>query len=214
MNFQVGIRLRIKNHSYTIVAVPHNSPEITILADGGSQTMTVTRGELATLLVKEEAEFDYDNEEPPDASRRSSRSVTEISRLSMQRILDWHAKMFLLNRMRRLLCSPKSPVFRSELEKAQSELDLFYSLCGFIALKRWSAWTLYHDLLRWRSHGFELAAFQKKGVEYTPHSGPSRKAFELLKAEVHAIAKKNPHLGPTAIARIHGKAQQDAKGAG
>jgi hypothetical protein len=213
LDFQVGIRLRIRTYTYTIVAAPLGSPEISILADGGDHLMTVTRSELATLLVKEEAEFVDDNERPPDASRCASRSVTEISRLSMRRMLDWHAKMFLLNRMRRHPCSPKSPVFRLELEKAQSDLDLFYSLCGFISLKRWSVWTLYHDLLRWRSQGFELAAFQRKGVEYTPHTGPSRYAFELLKAEVFATVKENPHLGPTAIARLHSKAQQAAKGA-
>lgn len=46
LNFQVGIRLRIKTDSYTIVAVPSGSAEISILADGSSMPMTVTRGEL------------------------------------------------------------------------------------------------------------------------------------------------------------------------
>lgn len=212
LNFQVGIRLRIKTNSYTIVAVPSGSAEISILADGSSMPMTVTRGELATLLVTEEAEFVEDIDEPPDTKRRISRTVTEIARLSVLRIVDWHAKMFLLNRLRRLPYSPKSPVFRIEHEKAQSELDLLYGLCGFTTMKRWSVWTLYHDLLRWRSQGFELAAFQRKGVEYIPHTGPQRKAFELLKNEIHAIAKESPHLGPTAIARKHRNTRQGAKG--
>lgn len=206
LDFQVGIRLRIQTQNYTIVAVPPGSAGITVLADGSCVPITVSRGELATLLVREEAEFVDDSDEPPDASRRLSRAITDISRLSLLRILDWHAKMFLLNRLRRLSCSPKSPVFRTEHEKAQSELDLLYGLCGFTAMKRWSVWTLYHDLIRWRSHGFELAAFQRKGVEYIPHTGPSRQPFKRLKAEVLAIAKEHPHLGPTAIARKHARA--------
>jgi len=212
LNFQVGIRLRIKTHCYSIVAVPPGSAEITILADGSSIPMTVTRGELATLLVKEEAEFVDDIDEPPDKTRRLSRTVTEIARLSVTRILDWHAKMFLLNRLRRFPYSPKSPFFQTGYEKAQSELDFLYGLCGFTPMKRWSVWTLYHDLLRWRSQGYELAAFQRKGVEYTPHTGPSRNAFELLKKEILAIADENPHLGPTAIARKHQKTRQAPQG--
>lgn len=206
LNFQVGIRLRIKKQTYTIVAVPPGHAEIAILADGSLISMTVTRGELATLLVKEEAEFVYDDDDPPDTTRHTSRPITDIARLSFPRILDWHAKMFILNRLRRLPCSPKSPVFRAEYEKAESELDLLYGLCGFMVTKRWSVWTLYHDLLRWRSHGFELAAFQRKGVEYTPHKGPLRKVAERLKAELHAISKEYPHLGPSAIARKHAEA--------
>lgn len=214
LDFQVGMRLRIKTRGYSISAVMPGSAEITILADGSTQPMTVTRGELATLLVKEEAEFVDDKDEPPNSFRRTSRSVTDISRLSARRILDWHAKMFLLNRMRRHHCSPKSPVFRIAFQKAQTELDTFYGLTGFMPLKRWSAWTLYHDLLRWRSQGFELAAFQKKGVEYCPHTGAHRKAFELLKAEILVIAKQNPHLGPTAISREHAKARGKLLGDG
>lgn len=212
LNFQVGIRLRIKTGSYTIVAVPSGSAEISILADGSSMPMTVTRGELATLLVTEEAEFVDDMDEPPDRTRHVTRTVTDIGRLSVPRIVDWHAKMFLLNRLRRLPCSPKSAVFRAEHERAQSELEWLYGLCGFTLMKQWSVWTLYHDLLRWRSQGFELSAFQRKGVEYIPHTGPSRKAFELLKTEVLAIAKENPHLGPTAIARKYRNTRQDAIG--
>lgn len=201
LNFQVGIRLRIKAQTYAIVAVPPGHAEIAILADGSPAPMTVTRGELASLLVKEEAEFIYDDDEPPDTTRHPSRPVTDISRLSLPRIFDWHAKMFMLNRLRRLPCSPKSPVYRIEFEKAETEIALLYGFCGFPVTKRWSVWTLYHDLLRWRSYGYELAAFQKKGVEYTPHKGASRKLAESLKAEILALAKEYPHLGPTAIAK-------------
>lgn len=206
LDFQVGIRLRIQKQTFSIVAVPAGSATVTILAEGACAPITITRGELATLLVKEEAELLENGDEPPDEVCRISRTLTDISRLALPRILDWHGKMFLLNRLRRLSCSPKSPVFRAEYDKARSELDFLYGLCGFSVMKRWSVWTLYHDLLRWRSHSFELAAFQRKGVEYIPHTGPSRQPFERLKAEVLELAKQYPHLGATAIARKHAKA--------
>ena len=172
-DLQRGVRLRIGERDFSIIDVPAGAATVKLQEDGASDTLVVSRGELAHLVVTEQAEFIDDPAEPPPIP---TRTVTDISHLSPLRMLDWHAKVYIVLRMRRFFGqSPKSIAFRNAFEQANQALAEFYAEMG-LPLKTWSAWHIYHDLLRWRANRFEWFAFQRKGVEYCPHDTKARDA--------------------------------------
>ena len=163
--------------------------------DGVTPDLQISLNELATHLVLEEAtlidELDIpdpqpgpgSDPEPPTApdgvnprpemaaqpSTSARRIATDIWHLSFERILDWHAKIYILKSLMQLgHCSPKAASFRAAVVETQSDLNEWQNHTGAVCAKRWSPWTLYHDLLRWRQQRYDIAAIQCKGVEYTP----------------------------------------------
>jgi hypothetical protein len=163
--------------------------------DGVTPDLQISLNELASHLVLEEAtlidELDIPdpqpgpgsdpgppsapngvNQKPEMAAQPSTgerRIATDLWHLPLPRILDWHAKIYILKCLMRLRsCSPKSRLFRATVVEAQGDLDEWEAWTGAACAKRWSAWTLYHDLLRWRQQRYDMAAIQSKGVEYAP----------------------------------------------
>ncbi|QLQ25261.1 MAG: hypothetical protein HZT41_10640 [Dechloromonas sp.] len=184
------MRLRIGERDFSIIDVPAGAATVKLQEDGASDTLVVSRGELAHLVVTEQAEFIDDPAEPP---LYRTRIVTDISHLSPLRMLDWHAKVIVL-RMRRFFGqSPKSIAFRNAFEQANQALAEFYAEMG-LPLKTWSDWHIYHDLLRWRANRFEWFAFQRKGVEYCPHATKTRDAYAATAATLKELVLANPHL--------------------
>ena len=191
--------LRIQGRRFTILEVPRGSPVIRIQEDNSNEVTTVTRSELALLVVKEQAEFVDDLEEP---ECKPTRTVTYLERLPLTRMLDWHAKIFMLRRMQpHAGQSPKSPSFCTAFDEANVELVRCYELMGLPLGKAWSKWTIYHDLVRWRTQHFELFAVQRKGIEYCRHDTAGRNAWRETKKAIQELALASPHLGPTALAR-------------
>jgi hypothetical protein len=204
-DLQRGVRLRIHERDFSIIDVPQGAATIKLQEDGTSETLVVSRGELARLVVTEEAEFIDDPAEPPPIP---SRAITDISHLPPMRMLDWHAKVYIVLRMRRFCGqSPKSVAFRKAFEQANQALAEFYAEMG-LPLKTWSDWHIYHDLLRWRANRFEWFAFQRKGVEYCPHDTKARDAYAATAATLKELALANPHLEATGLHATFRKQQR------
>ena len=124
------------------------------------------------------------------------------------RMLDWHAKVYIVLRMRRFCGqSPKSVAFRKAFEQANQALAEFYAEMG-LPLKTWSDWHIYHDLLRWRANRCEWFAFQRKGVEYCPHDTKARDAYAATAATLKELALANPHLEATGLHATFRKQQR------
>ena len=204
-DLQRGVRLRIGERDFSIIDVPAGAATVKLQEDGASDTLVVSRGELAYLVVTEQAEFIDDPAEPPPIP---TRTVTDISHLPPLRMLDWHAKVYIVLRMRRFFGqSPKSIAFRNAFEQANKALAEFYAEMG-LPLKTWSAWHIYHDLLRWRANRFEWFAFQRKGVEYCPHATNTRDAYAATAATLKQLVLANPHLKATALHATFSKQQR------
>jgi hypothetical protein len=109
-SLQVGQRVDIGGVAHRISRVVPSSPSIVLQRDDGSNTeVQTTRNELATLVVTERAAFVDELDEP---SPEPLRQYTDILHLTVQRMFDWQAKVFLMRAM--LPCigtSPKSAVF-------------------------------------------------------------------------------------------------------
>lgn len=208
-DLQRGVRLRIGERDFSIIDVPAGAATVKLQEDGASDTLVVSRGELAHLVVMEQAEFIDDPAEPPPIP---TRTVTDISHLSPLRMLDWHAKVYIVLRMRRFCGqSPKSIAFRKAFEQANQALEEFYAEMG-LPLKTWSAWHIYHDLLRWRANRFEWFAFQRKGVEYCPHATKTRDAYAATAATLKELVLANPHLKATGLHARFSKQQRGKNG--
>ena len=164
-SIQRGQRVDIDGITHHISEVVPSSPCI-ILVRNDSTEVKVTRNELATMVVSERATFIDELDEPdPEISRQ----FTDISNLSVQRMLDWQAKLFLLRAMTpHFGRSPKSQIFSNAFKAAHDELGRWYTSVGMDLGNGWSPWTLYHDMLRWRANRFEMSSLQVKGVEYRP----------------------------------------------
>ena len=121
------------------------------------------------------------------------------------RMLDWHAKVYIVLRMRRFCGqSPKSVAFRNAFEQANQALAEFYAEMG-LPLKTWSDWHIYHDLLRWRANRFEWFAFQRKGVEYCPHDDKGPGCLRRDRGDPQATG-----AGQTPISRRPGSKRSSA----
>ena len=198
MELQSGRVIAIQGVRHYIAFVEPGGPMLTLKPESGdNKAIKLSRGELAALLVIEEAEF-VDELEDPAAD--SVREVTNLSFMPLLRIMDWHGKVFMLRRMMRMAGrSPKSPVFRKAFEVAEADLNEWRIAVGIGGIKTWSWWTIYHDLQRWRSLKYSMAAIQRKGVEYCPWKQQNG-FYEEARTIVEEIARENPSFS---VAKIH-----------
>lgn len=161
--------IRIDGNRYTVRRAQRADLMLTVVGADGVER-AVTRTELAALIVQARAAFANELEpEPP------SREVTDISGLSIHRLVDWFSKLYLLRRLAG--CRGSSPrnsssMFMRCYEEAADSLRASLALMGISGFKTWSPCALYHDLRRMDDSGWDLAALQIKGVEYCPHSQP------------------------------------------
>src|SRR6266481_2043583 len=89
----VGRSVRIRGVVHEIVSFPRNTPALVLQRGGDIESqITITRSELATLVVLEEAEFVDELEDP---LRVLQREVTNLSLLPVFRIHDWFTLMFM-----------------------------------------------------------------------------------------------------------------------
>ncbi len=199
MDLRPGRIVAIQGVRHRIQEVQSGGPMLTLLPEAdGAPAMKMSRTEFAALLVLEEAEMVDELEDP---TSETTREVTNLSFASLPRIVDWHAKVYLLCRMMPWSgSSPKSAEFRAAYAEAQWELREHQEACGLAGCKTWSHWTIYHDIQRWRSSRYSLAAIQRKGVEYCPWEKRSALHDEAYKL-AHEIILKNPHYS---IAQVHG----------
>jgi hypothetical protein len=125
----VGRSIRIRDVVYEIVSVPRNTPALVLQRGGDSGSeITMTRSELATLVVLEEAEFVDDLEDPLQPLQRE---VTNLSLLPVFRIYDWFTLMFMFRRMLYVSGhSPRSPEFRTAYARMMRSLQAYRSLSG------------------------------------------------------------------------------------
>lgn len=185
-------------------------------------TLDISINELASLLVLEKAtlideldipypesgtgENSNDGEDGPDfggmsdTNETASRSVTDISNMPIARIVDWHGKIYMLKCLIPLgPCSPKGLVFRSAVADANKDLEEWHNEIGLTGTKCWSVWTLYHDVIRWRQQKYNLAAIQRKGVEYIPWEH-RKSGFYIAATELaQEMGLDSPHLSAAAI---------------
>ena len=184
-------------------------------------SLDISMNELASLLVLEKAtlidDLDIPDPDPepglsdtvedgPDSRIRgdtrttASRTVTDISHMPIARIVDWHGKIYILKCLMPLgACSPKGSAFRGAVADAIRDLEDWHNEIGLTGAKCWSVWTLYHDIMRWRHQRYNLAAIQRKGVEYIPwqhrKSGFHVAAYELAQE----LGLNFPNLSAAAI---------------
>ncbi|MGN8002350.1 hypothetical protein ACTJKQ_04060 [Acidovorax sp. 22279] len=198
-SLQSGQRIDVDGVPHRISKVAPSSPIIVLVrADGSGIELQTTRNELATLVVTERAEF---LDELDDPEHDPSRQFSDISHLTVQRMLDWQAKLFLLRAMLPYAGrSPKSRVFRSAFDGALEELNDWYRSMGMDVGSGWSPWTLYHDMLNWRAARFEISALQSKGVEYRPWT--TRSALYEVAIEIATeIKQRQPNLSALGVHR-------------
>jgi hypothetical protein len=193
----------LRGKQYTVYANPLRPPLVTLReSDGGASELPMTRNELPTLIGKEVATLvdaldEPEEDEPTDQNSgkamRARRACTDISHLTLHRIVDWHAKMFMLIRLLPLRgASPKGKVFAETVKRAHEELAMWWNEMGIHGEgKNLSAWTLYHIVLTWRKRRYAMAAFQRKGVEYSPWLKRSL-LLETAKGLATAFKLNNP----------------------
>lgn len=193
-----GRRVTVREIPYRVLRAPAGAPALTLAPeDSSKKLLEISRNELATLLVTEEAEL---IDELDDPASKFMREVTDLSHMPLHRLLDWHAKVFLLRRMMPFAgASPRGKKFRNEYSAAELELRNWRSQMGVTGEKTWSQWTCYHDLGRWRANRYSFGAVQRKGVEYCPER--NRSAFyEEAAAFAQAKGLAEPHLS---TAQVH-----------
>lgn len=204
-------------------------------------TLDISMNELASLLVLEKATLIDDLDFPApesgagensnkvedgkdsgvkgNAGATTSRTVTDISHMPIARIVDWHGKIYILKCLMPLgACSPKGSAFRGAVADAIKDLEDWHNEIGLTGAKCWSVWTLYHDIMRWRHQRYNLAAIQRKGVEYIPwqhrKSGFHVAAYELAQE----LGLKFPNLSAAAIhtmlnQKLSGRTDSEARAA-
>lgn len=200
MDLRPGRIVSIQGARHRIQEVQSGGPLLTLLPeDDGAPVMKMSRTEFAALLVLEEAEMVDELEDP---TAETTREVTNLSFASLPRIIEWHAKVYLLCRMMPWSgSSPKSAEFRAAYAEAQRNLREYQEAWGLAGCKTWSHWTIYHDIQRWRSSSYSLAAIQRKGVEYCPWEKRSA-LHDEARMLAHEIILKNPQHS---IAQVHGE---------
>lgn len=191
MDIRPGRLIAIQGVRHSVQYVKPGGAVLILKPETGGATVEMSRSELAALLVIEEAEM-LDELEDPEAD--NVRAVTNLSFQSVNRIIDWHGKVFLLRQMMpHAGSSPRTAVFRTAFERAKAELEMWHRAIGLTGAKTWSCRTTYYDLRRWRSHRYALATVQRKGFEYRPWS---RRPPLYVKAEevFLELIKANPTL--------------------
>ncbi|ODS68315.1 MAG: hypothetical protein ABS38_06885 [Acidovorax sp. SCN 68-22] len=166
MDIRPGRLIAIQGVRHSVQYVQPGGAVLTLKPESGDATVEMSRSELATLLVIEEAEL-LDELEDPEAD--NVRKVTNLSFQSVPRIIDWHGKVFLLRQMMpHAGSSPRTAVFQAAFERAKAELESWHRAIGLAGAKTWKCRTTYYDLRRWRSFRYALATVQRKGFEYRP----------------------------------------------
>lgn len=192
-----GRVIDIRGERYTCTASNPGSTALTLVSQSNGKSIQISRNELMSLIVMEEARL-CDELEEPDLT--PSRQCTDISGLSIARMLDWQLKLFLCrNMIPQLGRSPKSSEFRQDYALVTGILMDLYSVVGLRF--QWSAWTVYHDLLRWRAKGYDVSALQRKGVEYTPWKDESKVRSNLARELIDEILADKPNLSSAGIYR-------------
>lgn len=191
MDITPGRLIAIQGVRHSVQYVQPGGAVLILKPETGGATVEMSRSELAALLVIEEAEM-LDELEDPEAD--NVRKVTNLSFQSVNRIIDWHGKVFLLRQMMpHAGSSPRTAVFRAAFERAKAELESWHRAIGLAGAKTWSCRTTYYDLRRWRSFRYALATVQRKGFEYRPWS--QRPTLYVRAEEVLLeLIKANPTL--------------------
>lgn len=206
-----GRLLEIGDHRYRVVERCVDQSIVRLRrVDSTNETLDISMNQLASFLVVEKAtlidDLDIPDPEPepePDEDVATPRrTVTDITHLPISRVIDWHGKIYILKCLMQLgPCSPKSVLFRAEVAEANKELVEWRNGVGLSGFKLWSMWTLYHDLLRWRQQRYDLAAIQRKGVEYIPWQNRKSDFYVAAAAMVNEMGLEFPHLSKAAIHR-------------
>lgn len=202
MDIRPGRLIAIQGVKHSVQYVQPGGAVLILKPETGGATVEMSRSELATLLVIEEAEM-LDELEDPEAD--NVRKVTNLSFQSVNRIIDWHGKVFLLRQMMpHAGSSPRTAVFRAAFERAKAELESWHRAIGLAGAKTWSCRTTYYDLRRWRSFRYALATVQRKGVEYCPWT--QRPALYVRAEEVfQELIKANPTLSLASLREMLNK---------
>lgn len=202
MDIRPGRLIAIQGVRHSVQYVQPGGAVLILKPETGGATVEMSRSELATLLVIEEAEM-LDELEDPEAD--NVRKVTNLSFQSVNRIIDWHGKVFLLRQMMpHAGSSPRTAVFRAAFERAKAELESWHRAIGLAGAKTWSCRTTYYDLRRWRSFRHALATVQRKGFEYRPWS--QRPTLYVRAEEVLLeLIKANPTLSLASLREMLNK---------
>lgn len=213
MDIKPGRQIAIRGVRHRVTHVQQGGPMLTFKPETGDAAVEMSRNELATMLVLEEAEM-LDELEDPEAD--SVRKVTNLSFQTIPRIMDWHGKVFFLRQMMpHAGRSSNTAVFRAAFAKAKATLEGWHRDIGLGVAKTWACRTIYYDLRRWRSFRYALSTVQRKGVEYCPWK---QRPELYVKAErlFEALIKENPNLTVAALAkeinmRLGGQSTDDGK---
>jgi hypothetical protein len=204
-NVRKGQRLRMEGQTYTIVHAATDGTGLLLQSEGAAQTLRLSTSELAFRIVREDAAF-IDELEDPDISQTNR--VTNISFLATHRIFDRYLMMILVNGLLATRESPKSGDFRRSFDAAATIMECYREHCIISGGKRWSMWTIYHLLLRWRASGYAINAFHLKGIMLHPWRKKDPRYVEA-KEMVLKLAEANPKRS---IAWIHQEIKRTVRG--
>lgn len=194
-----GQRVAIKGKEYTVRRYSPTKSRIEFEPVEGTKRIAMTMDAFATLLVCEQAEL-IDELDEPDPTKRPTRPCTDLSRLSIHRIIDWQIKICLLRLMFTCRASPNSKAFTQRYDECRKWLVETYQSMGITEIPTPAVWTIYQDLLKWRRARYSMAAIQTKGVQYSPWS--VRSAFHKKAAELaRELSTKQGHLSGAAVHR-------------
>jgi hypothetical protein len=203
-NVRKGQRLRMEGLIFTIVHSATDGTGVLLQSEGAAQTVRLSTSELAFRIVREDASF-IDELEDPDI--RQENRVTNISHLATHRIFDRYLMMILVNGLLAIRESPKSSDFRRSFGAAANIMDCYRDHCIITGGKTWSMWTIYHLLLRWRANGYAINAFHLKGIMLHPWRKRDPRYIEARQM-VSSLAEANPSRS---IAWIHNEVNRNLR---
>jgi hypothetical protein len=204
-NVRKGQRLRMAGQIFTIVHSATDGTGVLLQSEGAAQTVRLSTSELAFRIVREDATF-IDELEDPDI--RQENRVTNISFLTTHRIFDRYLMMILVNGLLATRESPKSSDFRRSFDAAASIMECYREHCIISGGKKWSMWTIYHLLLRWRTSGYAINAFHLKGIMLHPWRKRDPRYIEAQEM-VSNLVEANPGRS---IAWIHKEINRTMRG--
>ena len=194
---RVGSWLAIDGRNFEILQHLRGSGFMTLKPRNGDPLVTLSTSELAALLVQERAAY-IDEFEAPDPEPKPLRVFTHLSNLDIARTFDWFSKMYLIRRMYPFIGhSPKSDAFRNGFAESCENLENYLKET-IQGCKTWSIWTAYHDLLRFKNYRFDIAALQKKGVEYCGYKARFPH-YAIATSLANSIYLEEPHLTAAAV---------------
>lgn len=202
-DMRVGRRVDVRGVEYRVNKFSRTAARLRLEAvkkGSNAPDLTYTADQFAALLVTEEAEL-VDELDEPDQKQRKSRAVTDLSNLSLHRVIDWLVKIFLL---RQMMCmrgfSPNGKTLVGHYEEVRLWLDEWFKSAGISDVPMPTCWTTYQDLRRWRRHRYSLAAVQTKGLEYTPWEKNSD-FYKLARKLAQEQGMSNPTLSAANLHR-------------